>query len=99
MVRGNPIKLASALAAFAAAAGPLLAAQPATPAADESHTRWGVIEKFCYECHNTTDWAGGAAFDAMSFDTLAGDAKVWESAVRKLRAGFMPPPGACRCGA
>jgi hypothetical protein len=86
--------LASALAAFAAAAGPLLAAQPATPAADESHTRWGVIEKFCYECHNTTDWAGGAAFDAMSFDTLAGDAKVWESAVRKLRAGFMPPPGA-----
>ncbi len=94
MVRGNPIKLASALAAFAAAAGPLLAAQPATPAADESHTRWGVIEKFCYECHNTTDWAGGAAFDAMSFDTLAGDAKVWESAVRKLRAGFMPPPGA-----
>ena len=94
MARGNPIKLASALAAFAAAAGPLLAAQPATPAADESHTRWGVIEKFCYECHNTTDWAGGAAFDAMSFDTLAGDAKVWESAVRKLRAGFMPPPGA-----
>ncbi|MBK6674251.1 MAG: DUF1592 domain-containing protein [Proteobacteria bacterium] len=86
--------MASALAAFAAAAGPLLAAQPATPAADESHTRWGVIEKFCYECHNTTDWAGGAAFDAMSFDTLAGDAKVWESAVRKLRAGFMPPPGA-----
>ena len=94
MARGNPIKLASALAAFAAAAGPLLAAQPATPAADESHTRWGVIEKFCYECHNTTDWAGGAAFDAMSFDTLDGDAKVWESAVRKLRAGFMPPPGA-----
>ncbi len=30
----------------------------------------------------------------MSFDAIAGDAKVWESAVRKLRAGFMPPPGA-----
>ena len=58
MVRGNPIKLALALAAFAAAAGPLRAAQPTTPAADESHSRWGVIEKFCYECHNTTDWAG-----------------------------------------
>jgi Protein of unknown function (DUF1592)/Protein of unknown function (DUF1588)/Protein of unknown function (DUF1585)/Protein of unknown function (DUF1587)/Protein of unknown function (DUF1595) len=89
-------KLALMLAAAAAAAIPVLveAAQPATPVTDESHTRWGVIEKYCYDCHNTTDWAGGAAFDAMSFDTLAGDAKVWESAVRKLRAGFMPPPGA-----
>jgi len=67
--------------------------QPAA-AKDEAHARWGLIEKYCYECHNTTDWAGGAAFDAMSFDTLAQDAKVWESAVRKLRAGFMPPPGA-----
>jgi mono/diheme cytochrome c family protein len=86
MVRGIPIKLAAALAAFATAAAPL--------SADEAHTRWGLIEKHCFECHNTTDWAGGAAFDAMSFDTLAGDAKVWESAVRKLRAGFMPPPGA-----
>jgi hypothetical protein len=90
MLRGNPIKLASMLAAFAAAATPLFAAQPET---DEAHARWGIIEKYCYDCHNTTDWAGGAAFDAMSFDTLAGDAKVWESAVRKLRAGFMPPPG------
>ncbi len=29
----------------------------------------------------------------MSFDDLRGDAKVWEAAVRKMRAGFMPPPG------
>jgi hypothetical protein len=65
-----------------------------TAEAAESHARWAVIEKYCYECHNTTDWAGGAAFDTMSFDTLGADAKVWESAVRKLRAGFMPPPGA-----
>jgi hypothetical protein len=67
--------------------------QAAAPVADESHSRWGVIEKYCFDCHNTTDWAGGAAFETMSFDTIAADAKVWESAVRKLRAGFMPPPG------
>jgi hypothetical protein len=84
--------LAASAAAMASLAG---AAQPAaSPADDEAHARWGIIEKYCYDCHNTTDWAGGAAFDAMSFDTLAGDAKVWESAVRKLRAGFMPPPSA-----
>lgn len=97
MSRGNPLKPAVLLAAFAAtmsgASSVALAAAPAA-AQDEAHARWGLIEKFCYDCHNTTDWAGGAAFDAMSFDTLAGDAKVWESAVRKLRAGFMPPPGA-----
>ena len=92
MSRGIPLKLISALAALAAASSPLWAAQAAS-AQDEAHARWGLIEKYCYDCHNTTDWAGGAAFDAMSFDTLAGDAKVWESAVRKLRAGFMPPPG------
>ena len=95
MYRGTS-KLAALLAASAAAL-PLLAgaAQPApATSSDEAHARWGVIEKYCYDCHNTTDWAGGAAFDAMSFDTLAGDAKVWESAVRKLRAGFMPPPSA-----
>ena len=62
------------------------AASPA-PAADEAHARWGLIERYCFECHNTTDWAGGTAFEAMSFDELAADAKVWESSVRKLRAG------------
>jgi hypothetical protein len=92
MYRGIPLKLATALAAITAA-GALSAANAPAAAPDEAHARWGIIEKYCYDCHNTTDWAGGAAFDAMSFDTLAGDAKVWESAVRKLRAGFMPPPG------
>jgi hypothetical protein len=61
--------------------------------ADEAQARWGEIEQYCVECHNATDWAGSVAFDTMSFDGLADDAKVWESAVRKLRAGFMPPPG------
>ncbi len=69
--------------------GSVLAAQPAS----DAHDRWGVIERYCVECHNATDWAGSLAFDTLSFDGLAGDAKVWEATVRKLRAGFMPPPG------
>ena len=64
-------------------------------AADDDHVRWGLIEKYCLDCHNTTDWSGGLALDTMSsFETLGQDAKVWEAAVRKLRGGFMPPPGA-----
>ena len=63
-------------------------------AADGSHAEWNQIERYCFDCHNTTDWAGGVAFDTMSFDNVGQDAKVWEEAVRKLRGGFMPPPNA-----
>jgi hypothetical protein len=63
----------------------------AAPSPDEAHDRWKVIERYCFECHNADDWAGGVAFDTLSFDGLADDAEVWEAAVRKLRGGFMPP--------
>jgi hypothetical protein len=87
------VKTLTAFALLGGLALPGFAAE-ATKSTTESHARWSVIERYCFDCHNTTDWAGGAAFDTMSFDTLGSDAKVWESAVRKLRAGFMPPPGA-----
>src|SRR5262249_26338064 len=34
--------------------------------------------------------------DSMSPDRIADDAKTWEAAIRKLRGGLMPPPGAKR---
>ena len=52
-----------------------------------------MLEKYCSDCHNATDWAGGVAFDTMRPESIAADAKVWEEAVRKLRGGLMPPPG------
>ncbi len=42
---------------------------------------------------NSTDWAGGLAFDTMQPDTIVQDAEVWEKAIRKLRGRLMPPPG------
>ncbi len=93
MTRGLTHRLATAAAWGALALGVRVLAASANPSPDEAHTRWSVIEKYCFDCHNTTDWAGGAAFDTMSFDDVGGEAKVWEAAVRKLRAGFMPPPG------
>ncbi|HUK03030.1 MAG TPA: DUF1592 domain-containing protein [Steroidobacteraceae bacterium] len=69
------------------------AAAESAPASD-AHAQWGQIQHYCVECHNTEDWAGSVAFDAMSSDQVPADAKVWESAIRKLRGGFMPPPGA-----
>ena len=54
---------------------------------------WDVLGKYCTECHNTTDWAGGIAFDALSADTIADESETWEKAIRKLESGMMPPPG------
>ena len=58
--------------------------------------QWGVIETYCFGCHNSTVRAGGRAFDAMSTDQIARDAETWEAAIRKLRGGLMPPAGARR---
>jgi hypothetical protein len=69
------------------------AATASAPPGDPSHGNWSTVQKYCFECHNTDDWAGGIAFDTMSDDPIPQDAKIWEQAVRKLRGGMMPPPG------
>jgi hypothetical protein len=53
----------------------------------------GVIEHYCAECHNTTDWAGGLDLTSLDPAHVGEDAESWEKVVRKLRAGMMPPPG------
>jgi hypothetical protein len=85
MVAGGAALLASAAS---------VAADPAPAAASDAHSRWQLIEGYCYKCHNTDDWAGGVAFDTMSADSIGQDGKVWEAAVKKLKGGLMPPPGA-----
>src|SRR5262245_13880712 len=52
-----------------------------------------LLEQYCVECHNTTDWAGGVAFDTLDPEDIGSDADVWKHAVRKLRGNLMPPPG------
>ncbi len=89
-------RVTAALASFGLAAGlalPVFASAPVTAALDspDAHARWALVQQYCFECHNATDWAGGVAFDTMSFDSLPQNAEVWETAVRKLRGGFMPP--------
>jgi hypothetical protein len=70
-----------------------------TPAVAQSTPQpgqWGVIQQYCAGCHNSKMKAGGRAFDTMSPDQIAQNAETWEAAVRKLRGGLMPPPGAPR---
>ncbi|MGC1457894.1 MAG: DUF1592 domain-containing protein [Steroidobacteraceae bacterium] len=69
------------------------AASATAPPGDPSHGNWNTVQKYCFDCHNVEDWAGGVAFDTMSAGEVPQDAKIWEKAVRKLRGGLMPPPG------
>ena len=56
-----------------------------------SEKELALIDEYCVKCHNSEDFAGGIAFDALSLDELSHDSATWERAVRKLRAGLMPP--------
>jgi hypothetical protein len=45
------------------------------------------------DCHNASDFVANVAFDALSLENLGHDAAIWEEAIRKIRAGLMPPQG------
>ena len=61
--------------------------------AHNGEAQWAVVQHYCFDCHNRDDLAGGRAFDKLSPAHIATDAETWELAIRKLRAGLMPPAG------
>ena len=79
------------LGCFSLADSRCVEAQDASPAPNDP--RWTMLGDYCEKCHNATDWAGGIAYDTMTPEDIATDAKIWEAAVRKLRGRMMPPPG------
>ncbi len=52
-----------------------------------------LTHTYCVKCHNTTDWAGGWALDAVDLNHAGQDPELWEKAVGKLRGRLMPPAG------
>src|SRR5689334_13988912 len=81
---------AALVGAIAVAGGGLYAWR----AAHQGEAQWAVVKHYCFDCHNRDDLAGNRAFDALSPDHVGADAETWELAIRKLRAGLMPPAGA-----
>src|SRR5262249_42036941 len=53
-----------------------------------------LLDQYCVTCHNQRSKTANVMFDTMDLANLSKDAKTWERAVRKLRGGMMPPPGA-----
>src|SRR5689334_2459567 len=72
----------------------VLADAPKT-GAPQSQDHWALVNEYCVGCHNTADWAGGLALDALPHDPKAvpGDAETWEKVIKRLRGRLMPPPG------
>ena len=52
-----------------------------------------LINANCAKCHNSTDWAGGLAFDTVDVSHPGQDPEIWEKAVTKLTGRLMPPAG------
>jgi len=55
-----------------------------------------LIDRYCVTCHNQRLKTAKVEFDALELAHPEKNSVVWERAIRKLRAGMMPPPGAPR---
>ena len=52
-----------------------------------------LLNRYCAGCHNEKLRTADLTLDTMDVDQVSAEAEVWESVVRKLRAGAMPPVG------
>src|SRR5437588_344874 len=52
-----------------------------------------VVTKYCLTCHSDNAKTGGLSLEKLDVDHPTADAETWEKAIRKLRAGLMPPAG------
>src|SRR4029453_4750988 len=66
-------------------------AVPAQPASARA-----LFDTYCVPCHNQRTKVAGLMLDIADVNDPARNAELLEKAVRKLRGGLMPPPGARR---
>ena len=55
-----------------------------------------VLKDYCVSCHNTKLKTGALELESRNLSRLDQDPAIWESVVRKLRTGMMPPQSARR---
>src|SRR5215467_9307831 len=59
-------------------------------------TQQELVTKYCVTCHSDRAKTGGLSLEKLDAEHAAANAETWEKAIRKLRAGLMPPSGAAR---
>src|SRR5262245_40811679 len=80
--RRNSVLILGCLIAFAVS-GSVVGQQPNSVSSQQA-----LINQYCVTCHNQRAKTANVMFDTMDLSD------IWEKAVRKLRGGMMPPPGA-----
>ena len=55
--------------------------------------QWALFGQYCVGCHNNAEYAGDVSFEGLRPDAVSKNARLFETAIRKLNVGVMPPPG------
>jgi len=74
----------------------LIAAPPQAGAQASVDPNKALVNRYCVTCHNQKLKTAKLALDVLDLAHPEKDALTWERAIRKLRGGMMPPPGAPR---
>jgi mono/diheme cytochrome c family protein len=69
---------------------------PSANARPEVATVRTLVDKHCIACHSARIKSGGVALHGTDLADVAINPATWERAVRKTRAGMMPPAGSPR---
>ena len=99
MLRATAVVACWMVIAVIAAAGLHAAVQsPPAPAAApvSAASARALLDRYCVTCHNEAGRRRGSvpiSLQSADLAAIGADAGVWESVVRKLRAGMMPPAG------
>src|ERR1044071_9215788 len=67
-----------------------------TAAQGQPGPQQALVNKYCVTCHNQRLKTAKLELDKLDLMHPEKDALSWERAIRKLRGGMMPPPGASR---
>ena len=89
----HSLVLFAATAVLVASSGRAVVGQaPGTPVATATDAR-AVLDQYCVRCHNDRRLSGDVSLEGVDLEQVGTHAETLERAVRKLRAGVMPPRG------
>jgi len=76
-----------------APAAAVKAPAPAPRATADASSSQSVVTRYCITCHNDRTKTGELTLEHADLADVPKSAELWEKAIRKIRAGQMPPAG------
>ena len=91
-----PGVLCAAVAVLIASSGGVVAGQAPGASVSTAADVRTVLDQYCVRCHNDRRPSADVSLEGVDLEQVAAHAQTLERAVRKLRAGAMPPRGSAR---